>query len=336
MSRDEQLYCLAADVEIVRRKSSLLLVSKLTGASVRVSDTAEPLLPLLSRGTDMPGLRKLLQELHPQAFDISKKLGLFLESLERVGLLVNEQAAVQFVRGRRKIKLFQVDRMAHLISTLLLKIPQVFRIGIMSALILGALVGIAQLAVLNNFPSGRGLVQDFSILGFLIFIFLVVPFHEAAHAVACRMAGVEVGSAGLVFHGGLLPGPFVETTQAYRVKGRWARFCIPAMGPVVNLLGAGVCAWILLLVVPDHTEYKTIVNYVFMLCLLFVYLDTNPFTPSDGSHMLEALLDDELARHNSLSFKKMNHYDRGIIVRYRIVSLLHAVIGIFLLYLWFA
>ncbi len=67
--------------------------------------------------------------------------------------------------------------------------------------------------------------------------------------------------------------------------------------------------------------------YVLLLSCLFVYLDTNPFTPSDGSHMLEALLDDELARTTALSRRRSPLSMRPVINTYRLVSVVHFLVA---------
>jgi len=329
-----ETYRLMPDVQIVRRENALLLVSGQTGASVRVSPAAESLLPMLQSGAGMQELRAFLQTRHPQAGDVGPKLELFLQPLLRLQLLAAGDVSAKVRRGWTRINLFRIDPFARRIAAALLWFPQMLRWTVLALLLLGACAGIAQLALTHQFPSGRGIVKQFSFAGLFFFALVVVSVHELGHAVACRMAGVEVGYAGIVFHGGLIPGPFVETSNAYRVQGRWQRFCIPAAGPLVNFLSAGAAAWVLVLVVPGHPELQDAVRFVFMVSLLFVYFDTNPFGPTDGSYMLGALLDDELAKRNAFSFRQLRPGDRPAAVRYRIVAMVHALTGTTLIGLW--
>src|SRR5206468_11474523 len=68
--------------------------------------------------------------------------------------------------------------------------------------------------------------------------------------------------------------------------------------------------------------------YVLLLSGLFVYLDTNPLTPSDGSHMLEALLDDELARASALSRRRAALSTRPVVNTYRLVCVVHFLVAV--------
>ena len=67
--------------------------------------------------------------------------------------------------------------------------------------------------------------------------------------------------------------------------------------------------------------------YVLLLSGLFVYLDSNPLTPSDGSHMLEALLDDELARASALSRRPTTLSTRLVINTYRLACIGHFLVA---------
>lgn len=338
MSEPVPYYRLNRDVEVVRRDNSLLLVSSRSGSSVRVSPTAEPLLALLQTGAALSELQVLLERLHPQAHNVGNKVLQFLDPLLRLGLLSQgepDQIRAVERHGWRRIDLFHPDAVAQRVARQVLRLPATLRRALLVALLLATIAGLIQLALLHRFPSGRLLVNGFSPLGLLLFVLLVVPFHEAAHALACRMAGAEVGVGGIIFHGGLIPGPFIETTQAYKVANRWKRFSIPAAGPLVNFLSTGLAAWLLLLW-PMSAELQGVLAFILAVGLLFVYVDTNPFGPTDGSHMLEALLDDELARRNAWSFRPLRPGDLRNARRYRIATIAHALLGSMLLYLWLA
>jgi putative peptide zinc metalloprotease protein len=166
----------------------------------------------------------------------------------------------------------------------------------------------------------------------LIFVLVVIPIHEFAHAVVCRRVGVPVSGAGLILHGGFFPGPYVDTSKAYQLTNRWRRFVIPAAGPFVNLVFAGIVAALLRFAAPPD-ELVPILHGVLLACLLFVYSDTNPLTASDGSHCIEAGLDDELARHYAFG-RAQAVADPGNVRRYRMITLLHLLLSAALFWTW--
>lgn len=325
-----ELYRLMPDVEIVRRANALLLFSRSSGASVRVSPAAEPLLPLMTQGTTLAALEATLQQRHPLARDVRAKLQVFLQPLLRAGVLGTRDSSVRRRRGWAKFELFRPDPLASWLAQRVLALPQALRRSLLGFLPAAAAGGIVALVAHGRLPPASTLVNGFNLWGLLLFALVLVPVHELAHALACRMAGVEVGGGGILLHGGIVPGPYIETTQAYRVQGRWPRFLIPAAGPLVNLLGAGLAAWLLLFGVGP----KPVLAMFFMLCVMFVYLDSNPFGPTDGARMLEALLDDELARRHAWVIKRLRERDRAVALRYRRVCVVHFATAALLLYLW--
>jgi hypothetical protein len=328
---DSPQYRLASGVQIVRREKSVLLVS--AGSSIRISPGAMPLLPLLSEGCSGSALEHALQQRHPQADGIALRLQAFLEPLLRSGML-SAGGAVSARRGpRASLPLFSPDPLAHWLSRQVLRVPARLRQATLLALLMAAVAGVVQLALAGSLLQARAMVDQVNIGALLVFGLLVVPLHEAGHALACRMAGAPVGPAGILLHGYVVPGPYVETTQAYLVPDRWSRFWIPAAGPVVNLLSAGAAAWVATLAAPGSALQAGAV-YLAMLGLMWVYFDTNPFGPTDGSHMLEAVLEDEMARRNAFGFRVLRPEERPRAIRYRIVAGIHMVIGSGLLYLW--
>lgn len=331
---DAAHYRLAAGVQIVRREQSVLLVAHGGSASVRVSAGATALLPLLADGCSGAELERLLRARHPQASGVDAKLQTFLEPLARLGLLTVGEAAPAARRRRASLPLLRPDPLAQRLARQALRVPRRLRQGALLVLGMLAVAGVVQLALAGRLLHAPAMVDEFSLAGVLAFALLVVPLHEAAHALACRMAGAPVGAAGIVLHGYLVPGPYVETSSAYLVSGRWARFCIPAAGPLVNLLCAGAAAWTALLLGTGDAALQHAAVYVAMLCLMWVYFDTNPLGPSDGSHMLEAVLDDELARRNAFGFRTLRPEERRAARRYRIAACLHMACGSGLLYVW--
>lgn len=324
-------YRIRDGVAKVVRRNAIVLVSPVDGTSMRISPVAAELMPLLAEGALFEELAAQLRELHPTAIDVKPKLTAFLNQLKGAGLLdLRHETRTRRWRTPR-LELFDADPAAAAIARAIGALPPWLLWGLLAVLLLGALVGIAGVVGFGRLPHPSALVTQFSGWGLAIFMLLVVPLHETAHAVACRLAGSPVGKAGLVVHSWTVPGPYVETTQAYRLRGRARRFWIPAAGPAVNWIATGAAAWGLLLGSPASAD---LFGTLFLLGALFVYLDTNPLTPSDGSHMLEALLNDELARSAALSSRRARLSGWKTVVIYRIAASLHAQGSLVLLYLW--
>jgi putative peptide zinc metalloprotease protein len=326
-------YLLGADVEVVRRQSTLLLFSRRSGQSVRVSPLAVDLLPLLTTGSTFVELQSRLQRAHPRAGDVGSKLMTFLTTLSDAGVLTNGEASAPRRTGSRKIPLGNPDALAKPVAGLLAKLLP-GRSGVVVAwlMALAAVAAIASLAWSGGLPRLRDMVEFLDWRGVLLFFLVVIPIHEFAHAVACRRVGVPVSEAGLILHGGFFPGPYVDTSKAYQLTNRWRRFVIPAAGPFVNLVSAGlVAAWLQFAAPPG--ELVPVLQGLLLACLMFVYFDTNPLTASDGSHCIEAGLDDELARHYALG-RPQAVADPAIVRRYRIITLMHLLLSAALFWTW--
>ncbi|MEW6708009.1 MAG: hypothetical protein AB1430_24445, partial [Pseudomonadota bacterium] len=197
-----------------------------------------------------------------------------------------------------------------------------------------ALAAVVMLAFSPRLPHPGALFAQFSAWGLAIFVFGVVVLHEAAHAVACRLAGVPVGDAGLIFHGGVMPGPYVNTSHLYRVERRAPRFWVAAAGPLVDFLALGAAAaWLLATDDPASAAAQAAAT-LFLLCAAFLYLDTNPLTPSDGSRMVEALLGDELARRSALTRRRARLSGWKTVAWYRIACSTHLQLSAGLLFGW--
>ncbi|MEP7185015.1 MAG: site-2 protease family protein [Rhodanobacter sp.] len=329
-----QRYRIRDGVVRVERKESIILVSPDDGTSVRMSPVAEELMTLLAQGAHFDQLATKLREKHPTALDLSPKLSGFLGQLARAGLLDNgDKAAPRSWRAPRLV-VFHPDRVAALVARGIKLLPTWLTWSLLYLALFIAVLGVAGLIWAGQLPPLSGVVTEFSGWGFAIFVLLVVPLHEASHAIACRLAGAPVGVAGVVMHGWLVPGPFVETSQSYRLRERSKRFWIPAAGPVINLLATGAAAWGLLLIGPRYPDAPAILSYVFLLGAIFIYLDTNPLSPSDGSHMLEAILDDELVRRSALSKKRSRLSARKNVAIYRIACSTHLQASAVLAYFW--
>jgi putative peptide zinc metalloprotease protein len=331
---EPERYRLGGGTEVVRRRGSLLLVARGSGRTVRVSPVAADLLPLLQSGAPFDELSGRLRALHPSAGVVEPKLRAFLRTLGSAGLLHGQEEARR-ARGRR-YPLFAADACARVIARpLRALLPGRVAPALAGAMAMASLALVAQLCVEGRLPGLRELAEHLHWAGLSLFAFVVVPVHELAHAVACRLGGIPAGQFGIVLHGGIVPGPYVDTSRSYLLADRWRRFAIPAAGPFVNLLAAGIVAAVLLYAAPPADCVPALDTLLFA-CLLFVYFDTTPLTASDGSHCIEALLEDELARRHALLPRSRlpTTADARAALRYRACAAAHLVLSLALFYLW--
>lgn len=297
---EQAMLRLAPGVSVVRRQAALLLHSHRTGHTVRVSAAALPLLDGLRHGTNLPALVEQMQAAHPQAQQVQPKVEAFLVPLRNSGMLTGDDAAPP---ARRRIwpprfVMRNPDAWVAPIAQVFSFVPALIRRVLMAALLIGSVAALWQLSATGTWPGLRATLEHFDARGLLVFA-IVVLLHESGHAIACRLAGAPVRGAGIVWHGGVVPGPFVDTSHASYLASRWSRGVIPAMGPMTNLAGAAVCAVVLSQGLVD-AAWMPAWRSAFVVCLAFVAFDLNPFVGSDGSHVLEAALDDELARQVAL------------------------------------
>lgn len=326
------LYRIRPGVARVRRAQTLVLVSPEQGRSVRVSTTADDLVPLLMAGASFGDLAQRLRERHPRAADVEGKLRQFLSQLEAAGLL-GTRVPSRRPRVAARFALANPDPLARWLATRILYLPGGLAWGLLAAAGAAALAAVLGLTLAGRLPHPSALFTQFSGYGLALFAGVVLV-HEAAHALACRLAGVPVGDAGLILHGWLMPGPYVDTSHMYRVARRAPRFWVAAVGPLVDALGVGAAAgWMLAIDSADATQLQAATTLL-LLCAAFVFLDTNPLMPSDGSRMVEALLGDELARRSALTRARARMSSMKTVALYRIACSMHLQASAVIFYLW--
>lgn len=305
---------LRRDVRIVQRVSHTILFRAHGFRAVRVGGTANVLLPPLRQGTQWSEMHSILQERHPDDPDVALKLDGFLCRLEAANLLNSGEAESASPDRWHRWELLDLNPIAARLARVTVRIPAAALVLLTLAAAAGVIVALPGVVPLTF----RGIVNPWGI-AFLLLV--VVPLHELAHAVACRAAGVPVSGAGLLLHGGLIPGPFVDTSMIYAVADRWTRFRVPIVGPLVGLWAAGAAAWLGLH--PAAGPVDGPLASIMMLSLVTFFLDMNPFFPTDGSRALEALLDDELARSAALARHGATLSTRRAIRIYRVFCALY-------------
>jgi putative peptide zinc metalloprotease protein len=319
---------LCQGVDVIRRGDELVLVAPNGNAAVRVGNVGERLLPFLARGSGFRDLAEILRQDHPQSRDIESKLSQLVATLSRSQLVIVDDEATRGSRRTRRFPLVDLNPIAARVASLLVRAPRCTLVCGGGLLLCAASAGVLAVAGQDfHLLHPSGLVCRFDRFGFMAFVLMVVPLHEISHAVACRMAGAAISSAGLVLHGGIVPGPYVDTTAAYRVRARWRRFSIPAVGPAVDLVTSGTAAWFVR-VSPAESALSQASLYLMLLGLVALILDTNPFNASDGSHMVEAFLNDELARRSALSREVVRPSRRSIVSLYRWICGVYASVAL--------
>lgn len=295
-----EFFAMRPGIARVRRNRMTILVQPEDGRSMRISKVGEELIPLLARGATLDELEHHLLQRFPAAGDVRFKLRQFLTQLAGSGFL-GQQEAVPIRRKAHRLDLFNPDPAARAVAKALLAVPAFLRGLILGALLAMAALALAALALSPALPHPGRIVTGFSWSG-LCFLLVLIPVHEFAHAVACRMAGVPVTSAGVLIHG-FTPGPFVDTSGSYRVTDRRARFWIPAAGPLIDLAVCALAAAVLTFGGQWSLDPRILeaAPFVFLGSAVLLILNLNPLMPSDGSHMIEALRDDELLRRSALS-----------------------------------
>jgi putative peptide zinc metalloprotease protein len=297
--------------EVVRLKPNLARIKRDGGQvilvdpkgvapAVRLSPVADQVMPLLLRGAATGEMAAHLSARYPAARDVHRKLEAFLGQLGRSGMLDSVEAAPRRRPRAPRFPLVDPDPVAHALARFLARVPRLVRRAVLYMAILSAAGAIGWVLARDPLrPQLVGIARDFELAGLLVFILVLLPLHELAHAIACRAAGVPVRRAGLVLHGYLVPGPYVDTSDAYLVRERGRRFLIPAAGPLIDLLVAGAAAGVVI-ATGGVGPWAGPAAFLLLLALLILIADLNPFGPTDGSHMLEAWLDDELARVTAL------------------------------------
>ena len=315
-------------VTLVNRAGRQHILVSPEGNAVRVSPLAAELMPMLSRGSSLEELLSAIQRERPGAPEAEAVLGRFLEILRHAGLLGRPQ--VTHRQRSNSYAFLNIDPFALTVTKAAQTLP---RSLVWLTLLLLAFLALAPVAGL--FHSGFRIRPEmvlwlFNPIGILCFFLVSVPAHELAHALACRAFGAPVRAAGVILFAHFLPVPFVDPSYAYRIERRLPRAAIAAAGPFVDLLTCGVGAWF---VSPAHHSlaFAGAGHTLFLLGLAFVFFDTTPFTPSDGSHVLEALLNDERARQDALSSPAVN--PRPSLRKYRLACGVHTALALSLFWL---
>lgn len=321
----EQEIRLKAGVRRIRRNDALLLLSP-SGDAVMVTPLLDEIWHALVAGTQLQDLAETLAARHPRARDIPVKLLMFIDRLWSAGLL--EGSGKRTAQRERRIT-FDSDSLAGAVARPLRVIPRALGIPLVAVIAIAASAGLLWLLVaVPDHPRLRHLFDHLSPWGISTILLVLVPLHELGHAVACRLIGVSPGGMGIRFPRFGMPRPFVETNAVWNVEGR-RRFWVAAGGPLADLIAGGVAAWTLI-----AWDRPGIVQSVAWLVALYacvaINVGTSPLPTGDGSHMLEALLDDDFARSGALLGRTNRFVRPRSVLRYRIACGMHLALTVLL------
>src|SRR5262249_27474434 len=251
---------------------------------------------VLVAGVQISELVARLRERRPRARDIARPLTVFLNRLWNAGLL--EGSTPTAAPSSRLIEI-PIDRLARPCGLLPRRLPTRLWATVIVAGAGASGWGLAMLLASAGRPRLSQLTEPLSISSVLVVVLVMVPLHELGPAVACRLAGVASGPAGIRFGLLGLPRPYVDTALPWGIEEARRRWWIPAGGPLGDLMLGGAAAWTLLFVDPAAVV-ESIVWLAGLYALIAVDVGTSPIPVGDGSHLLEALLDDEFARRAAL------------------------------------
>lgn len=314
---------LRAGVRCVTRAGGQVLFVPPEGSPVRVSPLAAALKDALAEGASFDDLVRRLEAGRVPSTGVRESLPAFLDTLSRAALLDDGRSALRERALRLKVP---VDALASRLARILGAVPRgIGRLALLAgvgsaAISLGILMATEPLRL-------RELVDRFSAGGLALFLLVVVPLHELGHAVAARLAGVPVREAGLFLSRFGVPRPYIATPDAACLPSRLDRFSIAAAGPLLDLLVCGAAAAL----AGAGTPLAPAARFLCLLSLLILIVNTTPLGEGDGSHMLEALLDDELARHSALSRRPSRLSRARDLAIYRAAAAGHFVLSLGLL-----
>ena len=313
--------CLCQGVERVSRPGYLLLVSP-HGNAMRVSSTVEQYWQLLETGVRLEALIGHMQSRYPGDLT-AQRVKEFVGKLRACGLL--EDFAEKSVTIDRWA--IDLDQPARIVAKVLGWIPAAVVGTCCLAVAITSLTLFAQTLVSRAHPHFMDMARQFSWVGLAICLLLLVPLHEFAHSVACRLVGVRAGKM-VLDRGALgLPRVFLRTPAVALLQNRWKRVLVACSGLFIELSVGGLAAWGML-----HNWGGAILHraevFVFLYCLMCLTTGTSPIQESDGSHALEALFSDDSLRVESLISKKSRFTKPGNVRTYRIICIIHVLLSI--------
>jgi putative peptide zinc metalloprotease protein len=286
----ERPVCLRPDIELLEGANGKpMLYIPVSESYVQLGRATVLMLPLLDGSrTGAEVARDMAARMHAPEAVIRPKVDALLDQLRQADVLLGLSPAPV---GRR-------DRIARGVSSTPMKrlpLRSVVaplrrfagtpggawraRLG-WAALLLCLACGVSSLLLAMVVPPPT---QVSALLPAVVLLLLQIVSHEAAHGLVLTSLGVPPREAGLALWFYVLPVAYVDRTDAYRVRSRLGRFAIPAAGPMHDLtwlFGTAVVA----------VDGSPVASALFYLQVTLLLAGANPFLPTDGYQMLEAVL----------------------------------------------
>jgi putative peptide zinc metalloprotease protein len=324
---------LAPEVEVmVGANDEILLFNGSTGRYVRISPSAARLLHRLDGSTASEITEALAHEHGVHVDTIAPTMARFFSELRTAevlevaaGPLDRRDKVVAAVRRLPLLRLPLVKRFS-VLDLMARAIRPLGRPGLVATFVvalIGTGFGIATL-VTSSVPESPGVLTVALVVAVLL---VQIALHEVGHALACSLTGVPAREAGvgLLFY--FLPIAYVDRTDSYRVRSRWARAGIAAAGPVVDGLSIGLAG----LVVSTTSGTTSAAALMLLAILLVMFLfNLNPLLPTDTHQALEAIAGELNFRARAMGYalarllrKPVPHFYRLVSARRRKVYLVY-------------
>jgi hypothetical protein len=305
-------------VDRVQRDDGQVLILGPDGTALRVSAAAQSLYDLLRAGATFEQLAEALRANHPGASGVEEKLRTFLAQLTTSRLLESPDAVPQPAPAIRKPPSLDMDGYAMPVARVLARIPRAVAI----LPVVASLAGFVALAFAPlRWPRMVDVIRAHDLAGIAFVLFVAVPLHELAHAVAARLAGVPAGRLGVRLKPFGIPRPYVTVSEIYRVAARGLRCAIPLAGPAMDLVIGGAAAWLMILT--PSPAAALVLTYA----IVSLTVGTSPIHDGDGSHATEAFFGDETLRPAALRGRRGPFTRNSSVQAYRIWTAVHTVIA---------
>ncbi len=145
-----------------------------------------------------------------------------------------------------------------------------------------------------------GLFNLGSIAAIIISSFLIVSFHEFAHAVVCRYHGGEVREIGflLLF---FQPCFYADLSDAWLFKKKSHRLAATIAGPFMQMILLSLAAIVWRVTIPG-TFPNEVARITTIVCWVTLLFNFNPLIKLDGYYLLSDLVDIPNLRHKAFVY----------------------------------
>jgi CRP-like cAMP-binding protein/Zn-dependent protease len=247
---------------------------------------------------------QLVELLHRQSFLVDRPIATYMLIRERLRAPHGLRAGLSQLRNlllRNEIALPNIDAFVTAVyrsgGWVLVTRPAVALLSIVA--VIGFVVfqfadRTSQITLADVFTSGAGLLTALVVL---VFFAAQIFCHEMAHALVCKSFGRQVWRGGFELYLGF-PAFFVDTTDVW-LENRWRRIVVSAAGSASDLVVAGTCS-LLALVLPPHLAAISLLLAGFAYVL--VAWNLVPLLEVDGYYVLVDLLEMPMLRPRAFSF----------------------------------